>query len=132
MVGLRWRWCEEKWRRARRCTRDGKEASARCRSPDKKKARLVSRASSIRAGEEVYFFFGVVFDALAMLSRIMLSLAIESFIAVESIIFMPVSMAAGAGAIAAPVSTGVSSFLLHAARTRTAATRAMRFIEKSP
>ena len=81
-------------------------------------------APSHRSREEDYFFFA----AFAMLSRIALSLAIESFIAVESIIFMPVSMAAGAGAIAAPVSTGVSSFFVHAARTRTAATRAMRFI----
>jgi hypothetical protein len=70
--------------------------------------------------EEAYFF---VVSAI---------LAVVSIIAVESVIFMPVSIAAGAGAIAAPVSTGASSFFVHAASAMTAATSAMRFISKSP
>src|SRR5688500_10293231 len=59
-------------------------------------------------------------------------LAVVSLIAVS--IFMAVSIliavSAGAGAIAgaAVVSTGVSSFVVHAARASTAATRARRFI----
>jgi hypothetical protein len=97
----------------------------------KKEARLCLVAPPFETvKEEAYFFF---IPAFAMLSFIRLSFIIESFIAVESVIFMAeVSVAAGAGAIAAPVSTGVSSFFEHAASTRTAATRAMRFIEKSP
>jgi hypothetical protein len=46
-------------------------------------------------------------------------------------IFMPVSIAAGAGAIAGAVVSDVAAssfFELHAASTRTAATRARRFI----
>src|SRR5688572_5963767 len=49
-------------------------------------------------------------------------LIIESDI--ESIILIPVSIAAGAGAMAAPVSTGLSSFLVQAGRShRVAAIR---------
>src|SRR5688572_7832140 len=55
-------------------------------------------------------------------------IAVSTGMVVVSIIFMPVSIAAGAGAIAAPVSTGASSFLVHAASTSTTATSAMRFI----
>jgi hypothetical protein len=65
--------------------------------------------------EEAYFFVVSAFIAVSIIDA-------------ESIIFMPVSMVAGAGAIAAPVSTGASSFFVQAARARTAATRAMRFI----
>src|SRR5438105_11438875 len=44
-------------------------------------------------------------------------------------IFMPVSVTAGAGAMAADVSAaGVSSFFAHAASAKTAATRARRFM----
>jgi len=65
--------------------------------------------------EEVYFFVVSAFTVVSIMEA-------------ESIIFMPVSIAAGAGAIAAPVSTGASSFFVQAARARTAATRTMRFI----
>jgi hypothetical protein len=54
--------------------------------------------------------------------------AAESIFMVESI-FMPVSAAAGAGAIAgAAVSAFGVSFVLQAAATSTAATRARRFM----
>jgi hypothetical protein len=52
-----------------------------------------------------------------------------SILAAAESILMPVSVAAGAGAIAgAAVSVDGASFVLHAAATSTAATRARRFM----
>ena len=79
---------------------------------------LVAVAGSVVIpGLELYGFFVAV--SFFMLVSIFIALSI----------FMVVS-AAGAGAIAgaAAVSSGVSSFVLHAARASTAATRARRFI----
>ena len=57
---------------------------------------------------------------------------VVSIIDAESIIGIVVSMAAGAGAIAAVSTAGASSVFVQAASANTAATRAMRFIFKSP
>lgn len=100
--------------------RDGTVENAPCRSPHRNKKGATHASRALRSIKKAYF---LVVSAIAAESFLA-----ESAIAAESIIFMPVSMAAGAGAIAAPVSTGASSFFVQAARARTAATRAMRFI----
>src|SRR6266566_10054991 len=74
---------------------------------------------------EPYFFFVVVFFVV-----VVLVVVVAVVLAVVSI-FMPVSIAAGAGAMAGAVVSAVadSSFLaVHAASARMAATRARRFI----
>src|SRR6266571_8227668 len=100
--------------------------SVACRSNKTKKAPQSSGALFLLNREEAYFFFFVVVlvFALVVVDAAGVVLAVVS-------IFMPVSIAAGAGAIAgAEVSAvAVSSFFeVHAASTRTAATRARRFI----
>jgi hypothetical protein len=73
---------------------------------------------------DLYFFLVVVLVLVVVVVVDAVELAVVS-------IFMPVSIAAGAGAIAGAEVSAVaaSSFLdVHAARTRTAATRARRFI----
>src|SRR5687768_2221936 len=62
-----------------------------------------------------------------VVSFIVVSFIAESIFMAESI-FAAVSAGAGAMAGAAVVSTGVSSFVVQAARASTAATRARRFI----
>src|SRR3954470_6463254 len=119
MEASRWEWCGAKSSLVRRCRLAGMAANAASRSSKTKRAPLCSGALSITA-EEAYFFFVVVLvvDAIGVV------LAVVS-------IFMPVSIAAGAGAIAGAEVSAVaaSSFLdVHAASARTAATRARRFI----
>src|SRR5207253_11500569 len=127
MAASRWEWCGAKCWRGRRCRPDGTAASAASRSSKTKRAPLCSGALSITA-EEAYFFFVVVLVVLAVLVLLVVDAA-GVVLAVVSI-FMPVSIAAGAGAIAGAEVSAVaaSSFFEHAASTRTAATRARRFI----
>jgi enoyl-CoA hydratase/carnithine racemase len=74
-----------------------------------------------------YFFFVVVFVVLVVV--VLEAVGVVLVVAVESI-FIVVSIAAGAGAIAGADVSAVadSSFFAQAASTRTAATRARRFI----
>ena len=104
--------------------------SAACKSNKTKKAPLFSgafttkRVAAIQDRDAIYFFFVVVLVVVVVVDAAGVVLAVVS-------IFMPVSIAAGAGAIAgAEVSAVAASsfFDVHAARTRTAATRARRFI----
>jgi enoyl-CoA hydratase/carnithine racemase len=90
-----------------------------------KKAPLFSGAFLITARS--YFFFVVVFVVLVVV--VLEAVGVVVVVAVESI-FIVVSIAAGAGAIAGADVSAVadSSFFAQAARTRTAATRARRFI----
>src|SRR3982751_6787390 len=122
MEASRWEWCGAKSSRVRRCRLAGMAANAVSRSSKTKRAPLCSGALSITA-EEAYFFFVVVL-VVVVVDAAGVVLAVVS-------IFMPVSIAAGAGAIAGAEVSAVaaSSFLdVHAASARTAATRARRFI----
>jgi MFS superfamily sulfate permease-like transporter len=77
------------------------------------------------SGDEDYYFLVVVFLVVVVEE------AAGVVLAVVVSIFMPVSIAAGAGAIAGAVvsDVAVSSFFeVHAARAKMAATRARRFI----
>jgi hypothetical protein len=71
----------------------------------------------------------VIFLVVVLVVVVEDAVGVDVVLAVESI-FMVVSIAAGAGAIAgaAVSAVAVSSFFEHAASTRTAATRARRFI----
>jgi hypothetical protein len=72
----------------------------------------------------------VVFEVVVFVVVVEDAVGVELVVVVESI-FIDVSIAAGAGAIAGAVVSAVadsSFFELHAASTRTAATRARRFI----
>src|SRR3954462_6016319 len=79
------------------------------------------------SGDEGYFFFVLVFLVVVVVEEA----AGAVLLAVVVSIFMPVSIAAGAGAIAGAVvsDVAVSSFFeVHAASAKMAATRARRFI----
>src|SRR5881275_176593 len=92
----------------------------------KRKRRRCLAAPSTILRSRVYFFL----VDLVVLLVVVVVLAAGVVLAVVSI-FIPVSIAAGAGAIAgAEVSAVAASsfFDVHAANTRTAATRARRFI----
>src|ERR1700682_4620388 len=126
-VASRWGWCGARSSPAPRCRPDGRAANAAYKSSKTKKAPLC-RGAFFDHREELYFFL-VVFVVLVVLVVVVLDAAGFVVVVVESI-FIVVSTAAGAGAIAGAAVSAVadSSFLEHAASTRTAATRARRFI----